>query len=925
MTTQKLTHLFLVLILAVSLASCGGSSGGGGGDCPDNDPADGGTEGITRVPCGEDQGDDNDGDEDADLDEEDLDDDIDPEGIDPNGSADPGVNAPPPGPAVTEVAFDFSGAIGLAIDNSPGSTTPRQSGGGTTSTNLKRVNADNSLSNALSSGTVSVQSFMVAAQNQVYLLLRTAVQGCLLIRVDGNTNRANCVDSTLTSINWANAFGDPIQFDGEGNIYYQGSAGGRTILRVNAAGVTTDLINDNISLTGFLVMNDKNVIYSGSTRSTGTTFTRVITPAPAHSLITLFMNNPSFMTFFPDNNVYYGNTWSSPNGIYRYLTATHELDPKAWIGNGTNNYFRCADAGMSSSSYCASPKLVKTTNKKVYAILSDGSSTGRRTLAQYYPEVFETDSIVTKITLSKGILSYILLGGFDSENRNKLTLYDTNTDSETDLLGSEDIEAYHIDYRNSGGRQLVMFDGLDFIGNKYVLCQVDLTDNNKLTCSPTNTMQLTDLQLFDNDDTIAGGGTDSTKTYTIGGSVSGLYGSLVLENGDDSVTLTNSGVFTFPIAVESDFDVTIGENPSGQTCTVAEGAGTVDQDHVDWVSIDCSVNSGVIVSYAGGGSLSGNSAEGVDATRVSLGSIYAMARDSSDNLYLSESNRVRKITADGIITTIAGNGNSGYSGDGGPATSAKIRSEGGLATDSSGNIFFADSTDHVVRKIDGNGIITTVAGTGMAGFSGDGGPATSAALSYPRGLAVDTSGNLYVADNNNSRVRKIDSNGMITTVAGGASCCTFQDGLAATAVYLGGNTPSGLAVDAVGNLYIVSSSRILKVDTNGIISTFAGNGTFGFGGDGGPATSANLRNPVSVTLDAAGNLYIADTENHRVRRVDTSGIITTIAGTGISNFSGDGGPATSATLSSPKGVVFDSSGNLYIADTNNERIRMVAP
>lgn len=899
MRTQKLYNFLLTIILATSLASCGdGSSGGGGSEENfENDE-----EFVDEEDLGEDD----------DLDEGDLD-----EGVGPDSGS------PPPGPAVTEVAFDFSGAIGLAIDNSPGSTTPRQSGSGTTSTNLKRINADNSLSNALSSGTVSVQSFMVVARNQVYLLLRTAVQGCLLIRVDGNTNRANCVDSTLTSINWANGFGDPIQFDGEGNIYYQGSAGGRTILRVNAAGVTTDLINDNISLRGFLVMNDKNVIYSGSTNSTGTIFTRVITPGP--SLVTLFMNNPSFMTFFPDNNVYYGNTWSSPNGIFRYLTATHELDPKAWIGDGTNNHHRCADAGNSSSYYCASPRLVKTTNRKVYAILSDGSSSGRRTLAQYYPEVFQTDSMVTKITLAKGILSYIVLGGFDNDNHNALTLYDTNTDTETDLLGSEDIEVYHIDYRNSDGHQIVMFDGLNFVGNKYVLCQVDLTDNNKLTCSPTNTMELTDLQLFDNDDTIAGGGTDSSKTYTIGGSVSGLYGSLILDNGDDSATLTQSGVFTFPIAVESEFDVTIGSNPSGQTCTVSDGAGTVDANHVDWISVDCSTNSGVIVTVAGGGSLSGSSGEGASARRVSLSSVYGVALDSVGNLYLSESSRVRKVDSNGIITTVAGTGSSGYSGNGGAATSASLSLPYGIAIDPADNLFIADSSNNAVRKVDASGIITTVAGTGASGFSGDGGAATSATLNYPTGVAFDSSGNLYIADQNNNRVRKVDVTGTITTVAGNGNSNPTTNGVSATTTGLAG--PNGLAVDSSGNIYISESygHRIRKVDSGGVITTVAGTGTSGLSGDGGPATSATLREPAGLAIDTSGNLYIADWSNHLIRRVDTNGIITTVAGNGSRTLSGEGGAATSASLNYPRGVAFDSSGNLFIADSSNNRIRMVAP
>jgi len=278
-------------------------------------------------------------------------------------------------------------------------------------------------------------------------------------------------------------------------------------------------------------------------------------------------------------------------------------------------------------------------------------------------------------------------------------------------------------------------------------------------------------------------------------------------------------------------------------------------------------------------------------------------------------------SAQRIITTVAGNGTSGFSGDGGPATSASLFVPFGVAVDTSGNVFVADGDNSRIRKVPASGIITTVAGNGPActspgiscgGFSGDGGPATAAMLSQPHGIAVDASGNLYIADTNNNRIRKVSATGIITTFAGGGSG-GLGDGGPATAAML--NNPIGVAVDASGNLYIADSgnTRVRKVSTSGIITTVAGNGTAGFSGDSGPATSAALNAPEAVAVDAAGNLYIADTSNSRIRKVSASGIITTVAGNGTQAFSGDGGAATSAAVDRPSGVAVDASGNIFIA------------
>jgi uncharacterized protein (TIGR03437 family) len=316
------------------------------------------------------------------------------------------------------------------------------------------------------------------------------------------------------------------------------------------------------------------------------------------------------------------------------------------------------------------------------------------------------------------------------------------------------------------------------------------------------------------------------------------------------------------------------------------------------------------------------------ATSAPLGVVTGVAVDSAGNVFAADGNNniVVKISPAGVLTVVAGNGIYGYSGDGGPATSASLRLPSGVAVDAAGNLFIADWTNCRVRKVSPGGIISTVAGNGNAGFSGDGGPATSASLNFPQGVAVDAAGNLFIADSQNDRVRKVSPGGIISTVAGNGSQGFSGDGGPATSASL--NQPFGVAVDAVGNPFIAdtANSRVRKVSPGGIISTVAGNGTSGFSGDGGPATSASLYCPFGVAVDAAGNLFIADTYNYRVRKVSPGGIISTVAGNGsLGFFSGDGGPATSASLNWPYGVAVDAAGNLFIADYNNYRVRKVSP
>jgi sugar lactone lactonase YvrE len=341
---------------------------------------------------------------------------------------------------------------------------------------------------------------------------------------------------------------------------------------------------------------------------------------------------------------------------------------------------------------------------------------------------------------------------------------------------------------------------------------------------------------------------------------------------------------------------------------------------------------GIINTVAGNGT-AGYSGDGGAATSAELYFPQSGAVDTAGNIYIADTwnHRIRKVTAStAIISTIAGNGTEGYSGDGGAATSAELNAPSGVAVDAAGNIYIADSNNNRIRKVTvSTGIITTVAGNGTAGYSGDGGLATNAELNTIYGpgsaVALDAAANIYIADQFNNRIRKVTvSTGIITTVAGDGTTGYSGDGGAATSAELNG--PDGVALDATGNIYISDTYnyRVRKVTVStGHISTVAGDGVNGYSGDGGVATSAAIGEPGHIAMDTAGNIYIPDMD-YRVRKVTVStGDISTVAGNGTLGFSGDGGPATSAELYFPGGVAVDTAGNIYIADRDNNRIRAV--
>ena len=334
-----------------------------------------------------------------------------------------------------------------------------------------------------------------------------------------------------------------------------------------------------------------------------------------------------------------------------------------------------------------------------------------------------------------------------------------------------------------------------------------------------------------------------------------------------------------------------------------------------------------VASVAGNGTL-GYTGDNGAASAATLADPSAVAFDANGNLYLADARNhvVREISTAGIITTFAGTGIEGYGGDGAAATAAYLDTPTGVAVDSSGNVYIADSHNHRIREVSG-GIITTVAGTGTPGFAGDGGAATAAQLWLPSAVAVDSSGNVYIADTKNQRIRKITGT-TIATLAGDGEELFGGDGAAATAAVL--DSPTGVAVDSSGNVYIADrhNQRVRMVASgSGIISTIAGSGAAsfsgGFSGDGATATSATLSRPSGVSVDAAGNVYIADTGNQRIRQLG-GGAIATVVGSGQQGFGGDGSAPSSVNLNSPKAVAPDAFGNLAVADQLNQRVRAAA-
>ncbi|HEX4999868.1 MAG TPA: hypothetical protein VFY29_16730 [Terriglobia bacterium] len=340
-----------------------------------------------------------------------------------------------------------------------------------------------------------------------------------------------------------------------------------------------------------------------------------------------------------------------------------------------------------------------------------------------------------------------------------------------------------------------------------------------------------------------------------------------------------------------------------------------------WLAL-AAVALGIPIGHSGAAGAGGVQSPALPRTTQVLRAI-ALVADASGNLLAIESGRIRKLTPEGDFPLVAGTGRQGYGGDGGPAVDAGFEHPDDIALDAKGNIYVADNLGHRIRQITPDGKIRTVAGTGAPGYSGDGGPASAAKLQSPVRVALDAAGNLFIADSGNARIRKVNTAGVISTAAGIGREGFGGDNGPATSAAIG--QVSGMAVDRAGNLYFgdFDRARIRKVTAaTGIISTIAGNGVETSAGDGGPALRAAVQ-PFNLALDSANNLFVV--EVNRVRRISSDGVIRTVAGNGTGGFSGDGGAASAAQLRGPSAVAVDSKGNLFIADTLNGRIRRVTP
>ena len=412
--------------------------------------------------------------------------------------------------------------------------------------------------------------------------------------------------------------------------------------------------------------------------------------------------------------------------------------------------------------------------------------------------------------------------------------------------------------------------------------------------------------------------TCSTNTYTVEGTVTGLASGQQItlkNNGADALTLTSNGGFSFktPVTHNASYLICVATQPSeSRECSVANGSATATANITN-VTVSCGDVVDTVTTVAGGAS---GFADGTGAA-AGFGNLTGIDVDGAGNLYVSDpdANRIRKIDASGKVTTVAGSGTPGYAD--GPATAARFSQPRYVTVDAAGNLYVSENGNHRIRKIDVDGNVTTVAGSGDKAYAD--GTGTAASFSTPQGMAFDAAGNLYVADMHNHRIRKIDTSGKVTTVAGSGTP-GYADGTGTAASF---HIPKDVAFDAAGNLYVAdgNNNRIRKIDASGKVTTVAGSGTRGHAD--GTGTAASFNGPNGIAVNANGILYVTDFYESRVRKINTCGEVTTVAGSGVEG-SADG-TGTAASFEKLSGITVDGNGYLYVTEPYYGKIRKIAP
>ncbi|WP_206002760.1 NHL repeat-containing protein [Paraburkholderia polaris] len=406
-------------------------------------------------------------------------------------------------------------------------------------------------------------------------------------------------------------------------------------------------------------------------------------------------------------------------------------------------------------------------------------------------------------------------------------------------------------------------------------------------------------------------------TYTIGGTVTGLgSGSLaLLDNGANTLTLQANGPFTFttPVAFNNAYSVTVGTQPLWQTCSVANGSGTATAN-VTNVAISCAAAQAMVSTLAGSGTVGSANGTGTAAT---FNKPEGVAVDASGNVYVGDrfNDMIRMITPAGVVSTLAGSSTPGTAN--GTGTAASFDMPSGVAVDASGNVYVADTYGNKIRKITPAGVVSTLAGSGTVG-SADG-TGTAASFDEPYGVAVDASGNVYVADTYGNKIRKVTPAGVVSTVAGSGTAGS-ANGTGTAASF---NKPFDVAVDASGNLYVADgdNNEIRMITQAGVVSTLAGSGTAGSAN--GTGTAASFNQPFGVAVDASGNVYVGDASSNEIRMITPAGVVSTLAGSGTAGSAN--GTGTAASFNSPTHVAVDAGGNVYVGDWANSEIRKISP